>query len=290
MIMLTEFERKENLEMRDKFLELRNIDIKYQYPYKKNGIPPYGYVYCIENKKNGKKYIGSTHSVYQGVNNPSMFHSLKKRATNYIYEYNSVKSNHYTTKKMDRPIIQAMVNDGIENFVMYPIAETAKETHYNIESFFIEKFDSSNPDKGYNLLTPYKYKNGKKNGVPHTELGKKLRSTEIICINHNEKKIIFADSMKLFGDYMNSSKTMIKNSVRKCRPYKGWYCFYTDFQKRDYIIKTNVLGNGLARGDRHSPESAKAMLEFHNLISIYIKKHNSELFPFYKIEELRYNV
>ena len=72
---------------------------------------------------------------------------------------------------------------------------------------------------------------------------KLIRSEGIISVNMNTKQIIISQSMKLFGDYMNSSKDMIKNSVRKARPYKGWFSFYIDDEKRNYILRNTVLNS-----------------------------------------------
>ena len=185
-----------------------------------------------------------------------------------------------------------MLEEGIENFIMYPIAETIKDKHFYIEAYFIKLFDTLN--NGYNSVSPagnkIKYEIRPRKGTPHTAQERKKRSIEIICISPSAKKIIFSDSMKLFGDYMDSTKDMIKNSVRRCRPYKGWYCFYTDYDRRNYIIETNVLGDGLPVGHRHSKESAEISVEFHNEITEYLKNKDSKVFQEYSVEELRYNV
>nr|DAR75699.1 MAG TPA: GIY-YIG nuclease superfamily protein [Caudoviricetes sp.] len=287
---MTEFELLDNRRILNNFIEYREIDPQYKLP---KHIKRFGYVYCIENKKNGKKYIGSSYSRWMDVKNPSIWNQLRKRATNYIYDYNNLaKSIKEDPRNINsgRPIIRAMYEEGIENFIMYPLAETIEEQHFSAEEYFIKKYDTVK--NGYNFQSVNgKYRRFRNHmGTPHTEAEKKKRSTEVICISPSTKKIIFADSMKLFGDYMNSSKDMIKNSVRKCRPYKGWYCFYTDYDKRNHIIETNVLGEGLARGDRHSKESAEISVEFHNEITEYLKNKDSKVFQEYSVEELRYNV
>lgn len=269
------------------FVLFKDIPKEYKLPV---FVKAFGYIYCIENKKNGMKYIGSTFS----RNGEYMFTRIRKRASQYIFAYNNLKKDEAKGELLGpvRPIMKAMLKEGIENFVMYPLAETVEEQHYYSEAYFIKKFDTI--DHGYNYISPagniIKAKVRKREGTPHTEAEKKKRSTEVICISPSTKKIIFADSMKLFGDYMNSSKDMIKNSVRKCRPYKGWYCFYTDYEKRNHIIETNVLGDGLPVGHRHSKESAEISVEFHNEITEYLKNKDSKIFQEYSIEELRYNV
>nr|DAX41680.1 MAG TPA: intron associated endonuclease [Caudoviricetes sp.] len=284
--MLSELERIDAKKKLDDFLNIREIDPKYSIPYRDDGVPPYGYIYCIENLKNGKKYVGSTYSVWSGIKLPDQYIQLRKRASNYLYEYRALLSGKKISKNLDRPIIRAMVDFGIDNFIMYPIAETTKHNHYDAEEYFIKLYNTR--ETGYNITLPYRYQRGHKNGYKHTSEAKKLRSVEIIAINISEQKLIYADSMKLFGDYMNSSKDMIKNSVRKCRIYKGWYIFYTDRTKRKFVIDKNVLGEGLPKGERHSPESQELILELDWYLTSYLLNEDSELFPNFTIEELRY--
>ena len=133
---------------------LVNKDIPDQFKVKNIDNPfnaPFGYIYCIENKLNGKKYVGSVYAIWDGIKNPSPVMQIRKRASNYLYEYNcAMDTTKNTATKQNRPIIQAMVDDGFENFIMYPIAETTRDTHIAAENYFINTLDTI--ASGYNVV------------------------------------------------------------------------------------------------------------------------------------------
>ena len=269
----------------DSFLDLQKI-IEDQYKVK-YGDNLFGYIYCIEHKNTGKKYIGSTYSLWEGSN--SNFSILSKRASHYIYEYNKMIDRNSTTLKSTslRPITKAMIEEGIENFIMYPIAETIKSNHFNAEKYFIDKFDTI--ENGYNIrkIDQKYFRNGQ--GRKHNLQDKLLRSEEILAIHINNKEIVISDSMKLFSDHIFTTKDMIKNTTRKGRVYKGWYIFYTNPLKSQDILERVVLGDALPEQERHSIKSKKFYTELHEDILLYLKKFpSSELFPNFKYSELRY--
>lgn len=277
--MNNESKLSDNKDIIRKFLVYKPIEDKYKLPeIYKNQL--FGCIYCIENNINHKKYIGTTSS---SVNqkNVTIESLLKRRASEYIYEYNVVMENKSVSTYTNRPIIQALVEFGIDNFSMYPLGETLKEIHKIAEKYFIDLFNTIN--SGYNVtrggdLSLFKI------GVSHNATSKKNRSTSIVAINLEYKLIIMSDSMKLFADYMNTSKDMIKNSVRKGRPYKKWYIFYLDDTKRDYILTKNVLGDGLPLNDRYYEESKVYYKELCNTIGLFLSNYlNPEYFPGFKI-------
>jgi len=238
--MSDETRNQRNREIMKTFLEIRQIPKEYKAPYMPNERNPYGFIYCIENKKDGKKYIGSTYSVWTGIANPDMIVPLKKRASTYLYEYNHATLTTKGALEVQRPIIQAMVTEGIENFVMYPVAETTKYTHKDVELYFIKKFDTIK--NGYNYLNTGGFHNRGGLSRPMTEAEKKQRSEPIIAVNLNLKQLVFADSMKLFGEYMETSKDMIKNKARSAGTHKGWFVFYTNESKRHEVLKNVIEG------------------------------------------------
>jgi hypothetical protein len=104
---------------------------------------------------------------------------------------------------------------------------------------------------------------------------KKVRSEGVIAVNLNQKKLVFADSMKLFGDFMNSSKDMIKNCVRKGKPYKGWFIFYLEEEKRAFILDRYVINDQDQRQqDRHSDKAKAFYIGLYNTVNAYLKETN----------------
>lgn len=274
-----------NAALKEAFLDLeRPIPNEYKIE-SRNGRVPFGYIYCIENKKNGKKYIGSTYSLYGDVVEPGNFAQLKKRVNQYIYEYNQGLEMVPSMVATLRPIVRAMVEEGIENFTMYPVSETGYKNHNDLEKFFINKFRTF--PYGYNTN-----KGGKARMIyqpSQTAAGKKARSQEVIAINLNEKKIMFSDSMKLFADYMGSTKDMIKNCVRSGSQYKGWFIFYTNWQERDNVISKIINNEGVCKSRNISDKRKEFLKDFHQNISIYLSKADSEMFSDFEIlNALRY--
>ena len=278
--MLKESILEKNKQMLESFLIDRKIDKSYKLD---DEVIPFGFIYCIENINNKKKYIGYVYSVWVANQRPLAYTQLRKRASNYLYEYNYVLKNGIeNSKKFLRPIIKAMIEEGFENFIMYPIAETTRLTHFLAENYFINLFNTIN--NGYNknrvnISNKYKTKS-----TYHSAEAKKLRSEPVFCINPATKEIIHSDSLKLFGDYMNSAKDMMKNTVRKGRPYKGWFIFYVDNQKRELVLYKNILNDNQRPQDRLSESAKNFYKDLYNIVGLYLKTLNpSEYFPNFKI-------
>ena len=259
------------------FLIIKPIALEYQLlnPYE----VPYGYIYCVENKLNQKKYIGSTHSNWNDIQKPDPINILRKRASQYIYEYNSGIERSESTRKLLRPIIRAMVEDGIENFMFYPLAETQEYTHIKAENYFIDKLDTIT--NGYNARAKGVW--GNSIGRTLTIQDKILRSDKVLAINLNQKKLVFADSMKLLGDFLGTSKDIIKNNNRSGRSHMGWFIFYINREKRFYVLDHFVINDNLGiqkRGNPryHSESSKKFYSELYDSVSSYIDRSKSELF------------
>lgn len=63
----------------------------------------------------------------------------------------------------------------------------------------------------------------------------------MVAAIHLQKKIVFiCANGRIFGDYVGTSKNMIKNTNRKGSIYKGWYIIYLDKDERDLIYERKM--------------------------------------------------
>lgn len=282
---------KRNAELKAKFFQDREIRKEYKIPILEK---PFGYIYCIENLTNGKKYIGSTHATYKGVEDPSRLAMLYKRMNEYIYEYNGDLNKSSSVVETLRPIARAMVKEGIENFVFYPIAETTMKDHSAKERYFVELFNSI--ENGYNVAMirgtgPISIDHpGRKQSLDE----RRKRSEPILAINLNEKLMVFVESMKLFGDYLGTSKDIIKNNARSGRNYKGWFIFYKDLNKRTEIFQKvmgdqlGIQSNGCSRN--HSEKSKKFYKELYDSVNEFLKnpRHSEQFGDFVLMPDMTF--
>ena len=105
---------------------------------------PYGYIYQIKNKKNGKVYIGQTITARWRENQNPIEERWRRHQMDPAYKREQGQTLHY--------IENAILNDGPENFEIKEIdtAESQKELD-DKEKHWISYFDSMNPEIGYNL-------------------------------------------------------------------------------------------------------------------------------------------
>lgn len=170
-------------------------------------------VYAILNLVNKKYYIGSTIDFAQRVNH-------------YIYHY-------FNGGNENREIVAEIARRGIENFVMIPIdtANTRDELRIK-EGEYILSWDATNPAKGYNKMVP-------KHHTIHTTcaLNKASRSKHVVAINPDTKHIVISEGMKLFADYTDSTKDLVKNEARTGRKHRGYFIIYLNYKDRTEIYE-----------------------------------------------------
>ena len=228
-----------------------------------------GVIYCIENLKNGKRYIGKTVD-------------LLNRSNHYIKAYRSPEK--YISE--NRPIQLAISSEGIENFRMYPLEVTTNRRKLaDLEIEYMYKFDTLNPEKGYNTSTVKNYRSNKgKGGHPHTVDSKISRSKLVACINPTTKKMIISVGMKLFGDIVGTSKDIIKNNAKRGSRAFGFYIIYINETDRQDILerqekKYQYFLESCARlGKNPQANNYEEYFDFVNKVSLLVADCDASVF------------
>lgn len=178
-------------------------------------IIPYGVIYKLTNKLNGKIYIGKTRNFSRRMNE----YKTRKVQDNPRYNYG---------------IMREINSVGFDNFIAEIIdcAFSASKLA-ELEKYYILKFDSNNPEIGYNsrsgdLTEPLNNKTrelmSKSHvGITETPSTKRKKSKPIIAFKDN--KCYIAESGKLFADYIGSTKDMVSHAISKCMKIRGYYVF-----------------------------------------------------------------
>lgn len=177
---------------------------------KKSGI------YCIENKINGKKYIGK----YIGV--------IKYRISDHISKLNKKKHhNKYLQRAWDKY--------GKENFNFYVIGIFDKENLNNKEKYYIRKFKTKNIKYGYNLTDGgdggnankgRKFSDSHRKNISKSKSGKTIsKDNPFFGKKHSEEtKLIISNKAKL--RYKNLSKK--EKKIMEGRLTNRGKSFWTD--------------------------------------------------------------
>jgi group I intron endonuclease len=95
-------------------------------------------IYCIENKTDGKCYIGQAKDFDKRI---------------YHHKWNWKKETYEETSGENRPLWYTIKKHGENNFNIFMIVECNKEDLNYLETFYIKKFESLSSQKGYNILS-----------------------------------------------------------------------------------------------------------------------------------------
>lgn len=229
--------------LKEKFFD---YDSYYKIIKENNGEVPYGVIYKIENLNNGKTYIGQTTNINQ-------------RVMNYISEFNNKDRKVY-----DRcSISKYMRIEDISNFKMSVIDyANSRDSLDKLEIDYIIKYNNCNPELGYNeSLSPRKLKITDKirqrlsqihTGMKMSNGCKRRKSKPVILFDFETKWVIFCDSGKLAGDYLNIGKDLVKNHLHRVSLFKKRRYLLLHFDKEE---RGKYIGLFKERYDNAHPHS-----------------------------------
>lgn len=178
-------------------------------------------IYVVENLINHKLYVGKTTN-------------LLNRANNYTLNYRKFINEGIES---DRTIAKAINSEGIENFRMYPIAlANDRKELANLEYQYTIQLNTLVP-LGYNdvIPSPYEGWSSRKGctGYPQSTETKIAKSKMIAAVNLDTKEFIVAIGMKIFGDFVGSSKDQVKNCAKRGSSHRGFYIIYINNYDRN---------------------------------------------------------
>lgn len=196
-------------------------------------------IYVVENLRTHKLYVGKTTNLLNRANN----YTLNYRK--YVNE--GIESN--------RTIAKAINAEGIENFRMYPIAlANDREELAKLEYQYIIQLNTLIPI-GYNDVIPSPYSGWKSRegctGFSQSTETKIAKSKMVACVNQETKEFIVAIGMKIFGDYIGSSKDQVKNCAKRGIKHHDFHIIYINNYDRNDIRDKIYARYDAHYSDRH---------------------------------------
>lgn len=178
-------------------------------------------IYVIVNIKTRQFYIGKTTN-------------LLNRSNHYIWSYRNKCDD------TSRPVIHAILSEGIENFRMYPIyISKNREELAKDEVRFVSNYMTITPNLLYNKKIPSESSEYHTKLIGYkTSISTKIKKAKwCIAINPDTKRLYLCTGMKIFGDLVGSSKDQVKNCTRRGIRHHGFYIFYFNDYDRQSIVE-----------------------------------------------------
>lgn len=191
-------------------------------------ILPVSGIYVIFNKKNSKRYIGSS------VN-------CRKRSYGHLSDLR--KNRHSSTHLQN-----AWNQDGSEQFDFFIIEESEPDLLLKREKYWISHYEAKDPRSGYNVADPERrmlgYKHSEETKI---KMMKTLPKAWAANAKVSRRKIKCIETGELFEDANCAAKNMKLNRRSICRvangerkSHKGFSFQYLDENSK----KTNILNKG----------------------------------------------
>ena len=233
-------------------------------------------IYKITNKKNGKIYIGQSWDV------ESRFYHHKRNAKkgkkHHLYE----AMRKYKIKNFDFEQI----------FICFPDVITQEELD-QIEQYYIDAYDSMNPEKGYNKREGGrggKHSEESKRKLSEVNKGKKLseETRRKISEAHKGKKLSEETRKKL--SEVNKGKKLSEETRRKLSEAKKGHPGYMKGKKLSEETRKKIgeakKGNTYHKGYKHSEETKRKISEA--ISKKVLCTTTGEIFPSLKAAEEKY--
>ena len=180
-------------------------------------------IYMIRNKTNGLRYYGQTVNFNRRMN-----------------EY----KNRRAEKSSKYHMMEIINNEGFDNFEFSIVEHCKLEELDEREMYYINKHNTTNPLFGYNsqkgetdkrMFKRTREKMSKSHiGLKEKASTKRKKSKAVVAFNG--KEVVFADSAKLFGDYIGQRKDIISHGIRDRLHMKGYYVFYQDEDLQNELL------------------------------------------------------
>lgn len=225
-------------------------------------VNPLAAVYTAVNLTNGMRYVGET--------------------SNYADRMSSYRTLARGRKKDDhRPFARAIMKYGITAFAFGILISSNDDPRIKdgqfrrkVEAYYIHKYDTTNPNRGYNAQneTPYDLIRKKRQSVKTTTKTKILKCDPILVHNIKDDSVfMYLGSESCATDLGISDRSIIISAIKKGKTVHNRTYFKVDYDKRIKIIEDVIrtkMRDTNSRGYRTNPRRKKSLQQYIDSIDV----------------------